>query len=159
GFYIHCSHPRTDEHGLRWRGDRATDSVAPEDRSLTMGRLMNSRRTLCSFFSLLTAIWIVTQLAAQSTKPMLPSSGGFVLGADVSLLADLEQRGAVYHDLDHAMPGNDALPIFAHHGWNCFRLRLFVNPNGRGGVVNSLEYTRALAKRIKRAGAIFILDL
>jgi arabinogalactan endo-1,4-beta-galactosidase len=44
------------------------------------------------------------------------------------------------------------------HGWNCFRLRIFVNPDGRGGVINSLEYTRALARRIKTAGAALILD-
>ena len=34
-----------------------------------------------------------------------------------------------------------------------------MNPNGRGGTVNSLDYTRALAKRIKASGATFILDL
>ena len=54
---------------------------------------------------------------------------------------------------------DDAIRIFSRHGWNCFRLRLFVDPNGRGGVVNSLPYTHALAKRIKASGATFLLDL
>jgi arabinogalactan endo-1,4-beta-galactosidase len=80
----------------------------------------------------------------------------FLLGADISLLARLEQRGAVYRE--DGQP-EDAIRIFTNHGWNCFRLRLFVDPNGRGGVVNSLDYTRALAKRIKAAGAMFILDI
>ncbi|HEY7089307.1 MAG TPA: glycosyl hydrolase 53 family protein, partial [Tepidisphaeraceae bacterium] len=79
----------------------------------------------------------------------------FLLGADISALPSLEQRGAVYRD--NSKP-DDALTIFTHHNWNCFRLRLFVNPNGRGGVVNSLDYTKALAKRIKASGAVFMLD-
>jgi arabinogalactan endo-1,4-beta-galactosidase len=80
----------------------------------------------------------------------------FLLGADISALAQVEQRGAIFRD--DGKPG-DAIAIFSRHGWNCFRLRLFVNPNGRGGVVNNLDYTRALAKRIKAAGATFILDI
>ena len=72
------------------------------------------------------------------------------------MLARVEQRGGVY--VDNGKP-NDAITIFTHHGWNCFRLRLFVNPNGQGGVVNSLEYTRTLARRIKASGATFVLDI
>jgi len=41
------------------------------------------------------------------------------------------------------------------HGWTCFRLRIWVDP--RGGA-NGLEYTTALAKRIKAAGGTFMLD-
>jgi arabinogalactan endo-1,4-beta-galactosidase len=78
------------------------------------------------------------------------------LGADISMLARVEQRGGVY--VDNGKP-DDAITIFTHHGWNCFRLRLFVNPNGQGGVVNSLEYTRTLARRIKASGATFVLDI
>lgn len=80
----------------------------------------------------------------------------FLLGADISALAQLEQRGAVFSD--NSKP-NDAIDIFRRHGWNCFRLRLFVNPNGRGGTINTLDYTRALAKRIKASGAALILDI
>jgi arabinogalactan endo-1,4-beta-galactosidase len=80
----------------------------------------------------------------------------FIVGADISALSSIEQRGAIFKD--NGKP-DDAIAIFTRHGWNCFRLRIFVNPNGRGGVVNSLEYTRALAKRIKASGASFMLDL
>jgi arabinogalactan endo-1,4-beta-galactosidase len=79
----------------------------------------------------------------------------FLYGADISALASIEQRGGVFKE---AGKTDDAIAIFTRHGWNCFRLRIFVNPNGRGGVVNSLDYTRALAKRIKASGASFMLD-
>lgn len=90
--------------------------------------------------------------SAQSVTRRSP----FLLGADLSALAQIERRGAVFRDAS-GVPG-DAIELFARHGWNCIRLRIFVNPNGRGGVVNSLEYTRALARRMKAAGATFILD-
>ncbi|MEM4899529.1 MAG: glycosyl hydrolase 53 family protein [Thermofilum sp.] len=57
----------------------------------------------------------------------------------------------------------DALTVMVDHGANCFRLRLFVNPKPRdkwGGFTgNDLDYTIALAKRVKSAGAKLILDL
>jgi arabinogalactan endo-1,4-beta-galactosidase len=64
----------------------------------------------------------------------------------------VERRGGVYLDSDN--PG-DALAIFMKRGWTCFRLRIWVDP--RNGV-NGLDYTTALAKRIKAAGATFMLD-
>ena len=89
-------------------------------------------------------------IARQTTAP-----AKFLLGADISTLAQVEQRGGVFRD--HGQP-DDAIAIFTRHGWNCFRLRIFVDPDGRGGVINSLAYTRALAKRIKDAGATLLLD-
>ena len=87
-----------------------------------------------------------------------PAGAGrtFLLGADISTLTQVEQRGGIFRDAGKA---DDAISIFRRHGWNCFRLRLFVNPNGRGGVINSLDFTRALAKRIKASGATFLLDI
>lgn len=93
--------------------------------------------------------------ASANTQAAVPPAR-FLLGADISGLAKAEQRGAIYRDDGKS---GDAIAIFRRHGWNCFRLRLFVNPNGRGGVVNSLDYTRALARRIRAAGATFILDI
>lgn len=56
----------------------------------------------------------------------------------------------------------DAVQTMARHGFNCFRLRLFVNPVPRddwGGFTgNNLSYTIALAKRIKATGAKFLLN-
>jgi arabinogalactan endo-1,4-beta-galactosidase len=76
----------------------------------------------------------------------------FYLGADISTLSDVDQRGGVYMDGDH--PG-DALAIFMKHGWNCFRLRIWVNPRND---VNGLAYTVKLAQRIKKDGGTFMLD-
>jgi arabinogalactan endo-1,4-beta-galactosidase len=98
-------------------------------------------------------------LTAAATSPVASNAAQpahFLLGADISALAQVEQHGGLFQD--EAKPA-DAIAIFTRHGWNCFRLRLFVNPNNRGGVVNSLPYTLALARRIKAAGATFILDI
>ena len=91
-----------------------------------------------------------TTKPAMAAPQIMPSP--FYLGADISALSQIEQQGGVY--LDGGKPG-DALAIFMKHGWTCFRLRIWVNPrNGENG----LEYTTQLAKRIKRAGATFMLD-
>jgi arabinogalactan endo-1,4-beta-galactosidase len=95
--------------------------------------------------------------AATTQASSAPSSRPFLLGADISALTQAEQRGVIFRDDDKQ--ATDAIALFTHHGWNCFRLRLFVNPNGRGGVINSLSYTRALGKRIKSSGATFLLDI
>ncbi len=80
----------------------------------------------------------------------------FMSGADISALKTLEDDGAVYRDAD-GNPG-DAVDILMDEGLNWYRLRLFVNPDGRGVVNNDLDYTTALAKRIKDAGGRFLLD-
>ena len=97
-------------------------------------------------------------LAAGCVSDSTPRAGPqansslFYLGADISTLSEVEQRGGIYMDGDK--PGN-ALAIFMKHGWTCFRLRIWVDPtNG----VNGLEYTTKLAKQIKDAGGTFMLD-
>jgi arabinogalactan endo-1,4-beta-galactosidase len=79
----------------------------------------------------------------------------FMAGADISALSELEDNGAVYKD--NGQQG-DAIDIFRDHGVNWFRLRLFVNPTGNGVVVNDLDYTIALAQRVKASGAKLLLD-
>jgi arabinogalactan endo-1,4-beta-galactosidase len=90
--------------------------------------------------------------ASNETNPISNLSPRFYLGADISTLSQVEQQGGIY--LDNNKPG-DALRIFMKHGWTCFRLRIWVDP--RNGM-NGLEYTTKLAKRIKDAGATFMLD-
>jgi arabinogalactan endo-1,4-beta-galactosidase len=84
----------------------------------------------------------------------------FITGADISLLPTIEKAGGVYRD--HGKPG-DAIQIMRDHGCNLFRVRLFVNPDPdyakTGGAVQDLAYVRELAKRIKAAGAMFLLDI
>jgi arabinogalactan endo-1,4-beta-galactosidase len=78
-------------------------------------------------------------------------------GADISALPVLEGRGATYRD--NGAPGS-AIDILRNHGVNWFRLRLFVNPNPASDpfVANDLNYTIALAQRVKAAGAKVLLD-
>jgi len=89
---------------------------------------------------------------AAGLSSMVCSAQPFYLGADISTLTQVEGRGGVY--LDNGKPA-DAIALFLKHGWTCFRLRIWVDP--RGGA-NGLEYTTALAKRIKAAGGTFMLD-
>ena len=67
----------------------------------------------------------------------------------------LETQGVVYKD---GGKPKDIFAIFHDRGATCVRLRLFVQPNGKGGVVNDTAYTIALAKRVKAAGLLFSLD-
>ena len=84
------------------------------------------------------------------------SDSNFARGVDVSLLPHLEDRGITFRD--NGRP-DDALRVFKRHGVNYVRLRLFVDPDGTIGQVNTLPYTLALAKRVKRVGLQFLLDL
>jgi arabinogalactan endo-1,4-beta-galactosidase len=108
-----------------------------------------------SFLAVIVSLLVAGCASQTNTKPGAESTAKpspFYLGADISTLADVERRGGVYMDGDK--PG-DALAIFMKHGWTCFRLRIWVDP--RNGA-NGLEYTTALAKRIKAAGGTFMLD-
>lgn len=78
-------------------------------------------------------------------------------GADISALPLFERSGTVYRDAK-GRDGN-AVTILREAGMNAFRLRLFVNPDYDNVVVNDLEYTLALAKRVKASGAKFLLDI
>ena len=87
----------------------------------------------------------------------------FFLGADVSAL-DSGGRGAggggrggsrAYQENGQT---NEEWAILMKHGWNAFRLRVFVSPV-RQAPNNSLENTIPLAKRIKAAGALLLLDI
>lgn len=83
-----------------------------------------------------------------------------VVGADISMLPEIEKAGGVF--LDHGKPA-DAIGILRNHGFNLFRVRLFVNPgkdfNGSWGAVQDFQTVRALARRIKASGAMLLLDL
>ncbi len=87
-----------------------------------------------------------------------------LVGGDISMITRYEERGAKYYDKD----GNSIsaiLPFFKQQGWNAMRVRLFVNPENatdaakEEGVIQDLNYVKALGKRIKDAGYAFILDL
>ena len=116
--------------------------------------LSRSRRCVCAGIIAAVIPLLMAGCASRKTAavPVTAKPSPFYLGADISALSEIENRGGIYVDGDQ--PG-DAIAIFMKHGWTCFRLRIWVDPtNG----VNGLEYTIKLAKRIKDAGGTFMLD-
>jgi arabinogalactan endo-1,4-beta-galactosidase len=79
----------------------------------------------------------------------------FIKGADLSMLEALQDRGVQYRENGQV---KDPLVIFRDYGCNYVRLRIFVNPDGTHGQVNSLAYTLGLAERAKKMGFGFLLD-
>ena len=78
----------------------------------------------------------------------------FYLGADISSLASGRGgrgggRGLVVYQ-ENGQEGSE-FAIMMKHGWNAFRLRVFVSPV-RAAPNNSLENTIPLARQIKDAG-------
>lgn len=87
----------------------------------------------------------------------LPLQAGIWLdGGDLSAAGRMEALGARFRDRD----GRETDPIraLASFGANCVRLRLFVQPDGKGFTNNDLPYTLALAKRAKQANQTLLLD-
>ncbi|HOK96563.1 MAG TPA: glycosyl hydrolase 53 family protein, partial [Anaerohalosphaeraceae bacterium] len=94
--------------------------------------------------------WVLVLAAGLSAQ-----NRTFLTGGDISMLSRLEETGVVFKD--DGQP-KDLIKLMGDYGANCFRLRLFVEPSGRGGVIQDVPYTINLAKRIKAAGAVFLLD-
>jgi len=85
-----------------------------------------------------------------------PSAGSvFYLGSDISSLSSGRSGPFVYRE--GGQQGTE-FGIMARHGWNAFRLRVFVSPV-RMAPNNSLENTLPLARQIKEADAAFMLDI
>jgi arabinogalactan endo-1,4-beta-galactosidase len=83
-----------------------------------------------------------------------------ILGADISFLPQLEDRGIKFTDQGVE---KDAIAILKEHGFNYVRLRIFNNPaQPKGYSPNKgfcdLEHTQKMAKRVKAAGMKFLLD-
>ena len=87
------------------------------------------------------------------------------VGGDISALPLYEQHNSPYKDVKGSNI-SDLLTWFVQDcGWNTFRVRIFVNPTKKdhGGTSNptvcqDLAFVTALGKRIKDAGAYFMLD-
>lgn len=95
-------------------------------------------------------------MPARSFGQAARSAETFYLGADISALA-AGGRGASFAYRDDGQESTE-YAIMLKHGWNAFRLRVFVSPV-RGAPNNSLENTIPLAVQIKRAGAMLMLDI
>ncbi len=88
------------------------------------------------------------------------------VGGDISMLPQYEQYSSGYRDVSGAKVNNLIPWLVAQCGWNTFRVRIFVNPQQKApdytttdyAIVQDLAYVTALGKRIKAAGAYFLLD-
>lgn len=81
-------------------------------------------------------------------------------GGDISLLPRYEEYKTPYKDAEGKNIDDLLMWFIDECHWNTFRVRLFVNPNDtkKEGVIQDLPYVKALGKRIKDAGAYFMLD-
>lgn len=85
----------------------------------------------------------------------------FIKGMDISTLIEQEQCGAKYYN--HGRQG-DLLEILKEYDVNSVRLRLWNDPydengNPYGAGTNDIEKTIQLAKRAKKLGMSFLLDI
>lgn len=99
-------------------------------------------------------------LRAKYTLPATKKKIDKMLGADISFLPQLEDRGIKFSDNGVE---KDAIQILKDHGFNYIRLRIFNNPAADSGYSPKrgfcdLEHTKQMAKRIKAAGMKFLLD-
>lgn len=83
-----------------------------------------------------------------------------MIGADISFLPQLEDRGLKFYENDLAV---DAITLLKSHGFNYIRLRIFVNPENEKGYAPEtgycgLNYTLSMARRVKDAGMKLLLD-
>lgn len=87
--------------------------------------------------------------------------GDFVKGVDISSLIEVENCGGRFYD--HGQQ-KDAVAIFKDHGVNLVRLRLWNDPYSDSGTpygagTNDLPRTMQMAKRLRQAGIMWMLDL
>ena len=85
---------------------------------------------------------------------------GKYVGGDISMLPQYERHNSPYLDKNNK-PIDDLITWLVDEcGWNTFRVRLFVDPYSPTDpcVCQDLEYVKQLGKRIKDAGAYFMLD-
>ena len=87
------------------------------------------------------------------------------VGGDISALPLYEQCNSPYKDVKGNNISNLLTWFVEDCGWNTFRVRIFVNPTKKDHsgtsnptVCQDLAFVTALGKRIKDAGAYFMLD-
>ena len=126
---------------------------------------------LVAVVTLLGTFKLVAPILSAQSPEILDSSGihvnpvdglgpDFIMGADVSMLAQMEASGAVFYE--NGKP-KDCLTILKDQGVNWIRLRIWNDPTDAGGQPlgggnNDLAKTVEIAKRGKAMGLKFFLD-
>ena len=106
-------------------------------------------RFLLAWLSLLAGTGVIMPAYADTPVP-------FAAGVDISELQTLQDNGALYRENGTVQ---SPYQIFRDAGINWMRVRLFVDPNGVGPLVNDLPYTIRLARTIKQQGFSLLLDI
>ncbi|MBA3869178.1 MAG: glycosyl hydrolase 53 family protein [Anaerolineae bacterium] len=93
-------------------------------------------------------------------NPIHNLSSDFIMGADVSMLKQIEDSGGKFYDNGEE---KDCLTILKEHGVNWIRLRIWNDPvdasgTSLGGGNNNLANTVAMAVRAKKMGLKLLLD-
>jgi arabinogalactan endo-1,4-beta-galactosidase len=93
-------------------------------------------------------------------NPIAGLDPDFILGADVSMLGQIEENGGEFYDYGVE---RDCLQILRDYGVNWIRLRIWNDPKDEdgqplGGGNNDLERTVEIAARAKALGLNFLLD-
>jgi arabinogalactan endo-1,4-beta-galactosidase len=107
---------------------------------------------------LLLSLSACTAAGTPRTPAAAAAPSAFYLGADISYVNAPGRFSRAARTYQENGTQSDELTILMNHGWNAFRLRVFVSPV-REAPDNSLENTIPLARRIKAAGALFLLDI
>lgn len=99
----------------------------------------------------------IYELKGEAAKPR---SVDKMIGADISFLPELEDRGMKFSDKGVT---KDAIEILKDHGLNYVRLRILNNPANDSGYSPKrgfcdLQNTLKMAKRVKAAGIKLLLD-
>lgn len=97
------------------------------------------------------------KLKGEAAKPRMVDK---MLGADISFLPELEDKGIKFSDKGVT---KDAIEILNDHGFNYVRLRIFNAPANDSGYSPKkgfcdLQHTLKMAKRVKNAGMKLLLD-
>jgi arabinogalactan endo-1,4-beta-galactosidase/arylsulfatase A-like enzyme len=98
---------------------------------------------------------LVACATAVGVAVVQPERDGFIIGADLSALSEVQRANAIYTVDGVERP---VLEIFQDAGYEVVRLRLFLEADGRWGAVNDLETTLAIATQVVAAGFGFMLD-
>jgi arabinogalactan endo-1,4-beta-galactosidase len=78
-------------------------------------------------------------------------------GVDASEALMAEDGGAVYRRLEDGSVA-PALAIVKEHGYQWIRLRIMVDPNGKYGLAQDLDYVLRMARQVKKYRFRFLLD-
>ena len=117
------------------------------------------KRPVSNFAFLFIVVLTLTQvfIFSKKTDQKEPEK---ILGADISFLPELENRGIKF-TVDGMQ--KDAVQILKEHGFNYIRLRIFNDPAADSGYSPKkgfcdLTHTKVMALRIKKANMKFLLD-